>query len=136
MLTSIVIPNFFMNKPGKIIADGDEHLWFAENCFKRLQKYTKDYELILIDNGSVHGQDLLEEYGDIVITNKENLGFAKSCNQGFKRATGEYICCINNDVFVYQGWLEALIKTFADNPDCGVAKIGRASCRERVSDYV
>ena len=121
MITSIIIPSYFMNKPGKIITDGDEQLWFAENCFKRILRYTKDFELILIDNGSVHGKDLLNEYADILITNDKNLGFAKAVNQGFRRATGEYICVVNNDIFVYQGWLEALIKTFKDNPDCGVA---------------
>ena len=122
MKVSIVIPSYFMNKPGRIVPDGDEELWFAKHCFERIKKYTKiQYELILIDNGSVHGQDLLKEWADILITNTENLGFAKACNQGFRRATGEWICCMNNDIFVYDGWLEALIQTFQDNTDCGVA---------------
>lgn len=117
---SIIIPNYFMNKPGRIVPDGDEELWFAEHCFERIKRYTKDFELILIDNGSVHGQELLKKYADILITNDSNLGFGKACNQGFRRATGKYICCMNNDIFVYEGWLEALIRTFDDNPDCGV----------------
>jgi len=121
MKTSIIIPNYFTNKPGGTIKDGDEALWFAKHCFERIKKYTKDYELILIDNGSIHGQDLLRKYADVLILNEENLGFAKACNQGFRRATGKYICCCNNDIFVYKGWLEALMKTFEDNPDCGVA---------------
>lgn len=121
MKLSIVIPNYFTNKPGKIVPNGDEALWFAKHCFERLKKYTKDYELILVDNGSVHGQELLEEWADVLITNKENLGFAKGCNQGFRAAKKEWIVCMNNDIFVYEGWLEMLIKTFEDNSDCGVA---------------
>ena len=122
MKISIIIPNYFMNKSGGIVKDGDEQLWFAEKCYNRVREFTTiPYELILIDNGSVHGQDLLEKNADILITNKENLGFAKGCNQGFERATGEWILCMNNDIFVWGGWLEALLKTFEDNPDCGVA---------------
>ena len=122
MKISIVVPNFFQDKSGKIITNKDEGLWFAEHCFERIKKFTTlPYELILIDNGSVHGQDLLKKYADILIINEENLGFAKACNQGFRRATSEFICCVNNDIFVWEGWLEALIKTFEDNPDCGMA---------------
>jgi len=121
-LISIVIPNYFTNKSGKIIRDNDEQLWFAEHCFERIKKYTTlPYELILIDNGSIHGQDLLRKYANTLITNKENLGFAKALNQGFNEAKGEWICQMNNDVFIWEGWLEALMKTFEDNPDCGLA---------------
>jgi len=122
MKVSIVIPNFFQNKSGRIVPNGDEELWFAEKCFERIKRYTTiPYELILIDNGSVHGQDLLKKWADILITNETNLGFAKGCNQGFKRATGDWVCCVNNDILVFKGWLEALLRTFEDNSNCGVA---------------
>jgi len=122
MLTSIVIPNYFTGKSGKVIKSGDEGVWFAEHCFERIRKFTKlPYELILIDNGSVDGKELLKKYADVLITNENNLGFAKGCNQGFRISKGEWIACVNNDIFVWEGWLEALIKTFEDNADCGVS---------------
>ena len=121
-LVSIVIPNYFTGKSGGIIRDSDEQVWFAKHCFERLAKHTKlPYELILIDNGCLNDKDLLKEYADVLITNEENLGFAKGCNQGFRAAKGEWILCMNNDIFVWDGWLEALIKTFEDNQNCGVA---------------
>ena len=111
-----------MDKPGKIVPDGDEQLWFAKHCFERIKQFTTlPYELILIDNGSVHGQDLLKEYADILITNEENLGFAKAVNQGVNVSKGDMVAVVNNDILVYEGWLEALIKTFEDNPNCGIA---------------
>ena len=133
-----------MNVSGKIVPDGDEQLWFARHCFERIKQYTKlPYELILIDNGSIHGQDLLEEYADVLISNKENLGFAKAVNQGIRRATGEWICVVNNDILIYEGWLEALIKTFEDNENCGIAmpalmkqtKDGREALKIEKIDY-
>ena len=122
MKTSIIIPNYFMGKPGRIVPDGDEEFWFAEHCFERLKKFTSlPYELILVDNGSVGGKELLRDNADVLVTNKENLGFAKGCNQGFKLATGDWICCMNNDIFVWEGWLEALIEVFDKKENCGVS---------------
>jgi len=121
MKTSIVIPNWFTGKPGRVVQDVDEAFWFAQNCFKRVKKFTNvSYELILIDNGSVHGQDMLRKYADILIVNKTNLGFARACNQGFEKATGDYICCMNNDIFVWDGWLEQMIKDYESDGNIGV----------------
>jgi len=118
---SIICPSWFHGIPGKICTDGDEALWFAKHCFERIKKFTNiDYELILIDNGSIHGQDLMKEHADILITNKENLGFAKACNQGFEKATGEFIICINNDIFIYQDAFEIMIKDYKANSNIGV----------------
>jgi len=120
-LVSIVIPNWFHGIPGKICTDGDEALWFAKHCFERIKKFTNiDYELILIDNGSIHGQDLMKKYADVLITNKKNLGFAKACNQGFEAAKGEWIICMNNDVFIWQDAFEIMIKDYKSNPNIGV----------------
>jgi len=121
-LVSIIVPNLFDGKSGRIVKEGDEALWFAKHCFDRIKRYTTlPYELILIDNGSTVGKDVLAKWADTLIINDKNLGFAKACNQGFGAAKGEWILCSNNDIFVWAGWLEALIKTFEDNSDCGVA---------------
>ena len=118
----IVIPNYFRNKTGRIITDGDEEMWFARHCFERIKKFTTvPYKLILIDNGSVHGRELLKEYADKLVVLEKNEGFAHGCNAGFDTADSEWILCVNNDIFVWEGWLKALLKTFKDNKDCGVA---------------
>jgi len=120
-LVSIIIPCWFHGISGKICTDGDEALWFAKHCFERIKKFTNiDYELILIDNGSIHGQELMKEHADILVSNKENIGFARGCNQGFERATGEYILCMNNDVFVWSDWLEIMVRDYKSNPNIGV----------------
>ena len=126
MKLSIVIPNWLTERGGKIATTGEAH-WFLNHCIRRVKEFTIDYELILIDNGSTIGVGYIKEQADKYVRNEENLGFAVACNQGFALAEGEFIVCMNNDIFVWEGWAEALYKTFDDNPDCGVAMPGLVS---------
>ena len=43
-----------------------------------------------------------------MIQNEENLGFGRACNQGIRKAKGEWIAIINNDTWLAPGWDEAL----------------------------
>ncbi len=126
-LVSVIIPSWFtINQSGKY---GEaETFWFASECLHRLLKVTNmdEVELIIIDNGSTLTDSLAltldrdfvyspSEYwsmADILIRNKKNLGFAPACNQGFELARGDYVCCLNNDVLVWSGWIEALLSVF------------------------
>src|SRR3546814_8563350 len=36
-------------------------------------------------------------------------------------ARGEYLVCLNNDTVPQPGWLDALLRTFAEHPDAGLA---------------
>jgi len=120
---SIVIPNMFVDKSGQKVRDMDEALWFAKHCVERIKKYTDvSYELILIDNGSTNeeGVKFLKEEADIYIRFKENVGFGRGCNAGFDRATGEYIICMNNDIFVWPEWATLMIEDYQADPSVGV----------------
>jgi GT2 family glycosyltransferase len=84
---------------------------------KRLLSYTRgvEYELILVDNGSEdETQSVVEKfqkrYPNVVnVIAKSNLGFGGGNNLGYKRAKGQYICFISNDVMVEKGnWLKIL----------------------------
>lgn len=129
---SIVIPCWFREamdgKYGK-----DETFWFAWECVRKIKERTprKDYELIMIDNGSTLNCSIPSSNGeytsfwemaDVIVKNPTNLGFGPACNQGFDIARGEYIVCINNDILVWPGWLDALLNVFDQplNPPVGV----------------
>lgn len=125
---SIIIPNWFT--PGMHGHYGQDEVYrVASRCLKRLIEATpRDmFELILINNGgTLTSQDLTHDLptmkwfwaqADILIKNSTNLGFGPSCNQGFYLARGEYIICMNNDVFVWEDWLDAILKTFDENLD-------------------
>jgi|GEM_PF-39204 len=70
------------------------------------------YELILVDNGSWDWtREYVKSLGDSVtaITNSDNLGFARACNQGAQAASGTYLLFLNNDTVPRAGWLDALL---------------------------
>ncbi len=82
-----------------------------------------EYEVIVVDNGSVDGtQEFLQSLsGDVqVIRNQENLGFAKACNQGAAAATGDYLVFLNNDTIPMKGWLSALVEEVKAHPDVAI----------------
>lgn len=133
-VVSIIIPSWFA--PGQDGKYGkNETYWMAQECLRLMIERTPRafYELIIIDNGSnlYLGPDegdidtdsyFYNDNIDILIRNKKNLGFGPACNQGFNVARGKYIVCMNNDIIVWEGWLDALINVFDQplSPPAGV----------------
>ena len=85
-------------------------------CLDAIQKNTKGYEIILVDNGSTPSffkvnDDIIEIDGvDYkTIRNETNLGFPVAVNQGIKAAKGEVIVLLNNDCICTQGWATRLL---------------------------
>ena len=69
------------------------NLSYTKKFIESLYKYTQDFELIIVDNGSTDGTvEYLKTLNSVkLILNKENLGFSKGNNQGIGIAEGEYI---------------------------------------------
>ena len=89
-------------------------LKYTKKYIESLYKYTRDFELIVVDNGSTDGtREYLKSLNNVkVIFNDENLGFSKGNNQGLKIAEGEYIGFLNNDILLYPNWFEECEKVF------------------------
>ncbi len=109
-LFSIVIPNW----------NGKQ---FLQVCLDSLleQTYAKT-EVIIVDNASSDGsQDFIKAHYPKVklIELSENQGFTGACNVGMEVAEGEIISLLNNDTEVDAGWVEAIVKAFAEHPDVG-----------------
>jgi GT2 family glycosyltransferase len=99
-LISIVIPNL----------NGRKHL---SGCLSSIYSQDfKDFEVIVIDNGSTDGS--VEYIKDnfpqtIIIGNDDNLGFAMANNQGIEIAKGKYIATLNNDTVADKDWLKHIV---------------------------
>src|SRR3990170_4236843 len=87
----------------------------TKRCLESITQYTPEpHRVIVIDNASEEPtRNLLKNYSTLenvtLITNQENLGFAVAVNQGIRASGSEYVCFINNDVAVTEGWLTELI---------------------------
>jgi len=127
-LTSIIIPCYILpNKDAELLT-------FLKRCIESIRCYTKDYELILVDNGSPIGGEYMRDEADIYVRNQSNLGFAPAVNQGLKLARGEWLVVMNDDIELIDDWLamarEAWKETtgvicshlLAHDPEC---KVGR-----------
>jgi GT2 family glycosyltransferase len=76
-----------------------------------IKRYTTDtYEVIVIDNHSGDGSaEFFEENGCRVIRHAKNLCYPESMNAGSRIARGEWLCHINNDLYVAPNWNQRLI---------------------------
>lgn len=93
--------------------DGRGHL---SPCLASLGEMTYPHdrtEIIVVDNGSTDGSVafISESFpGVTVLPQATNLGFARACNLGAKKASGEIVVFLNNDMKVDTEWLGTLIR--------------------------
>jgi len=119
--TSIIIPHL-------------NTLDYLVDCIESIKKYTKDYEIIVVDNGSTKDLEEIKNYLFLnvnkTIYNQTNNGFSKANNQGAEIAEGEYLCFMNSDIIVGRNWLKELFETMK-NKNCGaVGPLGNPAIRE------
>jgi len=97
---------------------------YTLKCLRSLQgniSLDTEVEIIVINDASQdQTQFLLENVRGLrLINNTKNLGFIKSCNKAADSSHGKYLCFLNNDTEVRQGWLESLLKVMFLDKDVG-----------------
>ena len=117
MLFSIVIPVYNVEN-------------YIADCVKSIlsQQY-KDYELILVDDGSTDGSGAIcDEYAAmdprIRVIHQENGGLSaarnagvnSARNTGIAMARGDYICLVDSDDSVGEAWLSSLSSAIEASP--------------------
>lgn len=97
---------------------------FLKECLKALSYQSfKDFEIIIVDNGSKDGsvEFIRKNYPKCrIIGNSCNKGFAIGNNQGIKIANGKYIALINNDAEADPNWLIELLKIAEEDYSVGM----------------
>lgn len=97
----------------------------------------RDFEVILVDNGSTDGSvDFVRKHYPWVtlLPLDRNTGFAAGNNAGLARATGEYIVTLNNDCVADPEWLTALIIVADSTPTAGM--VGCRICSYQDPDII
>ena len=100
MEASVIIPNY----------NGAE---FIKECIDslKLQEY-KDFEIIVVDNGSKDDSaDLVErEYPGIRLKRlDQNYGFSRAVNEGLRMSEAPFVILLNSDTRVEAGFVGALV---------------------------
>ena len=107
-------------------------LGLTRDCIEYLFKNTRyPFRLIIIDNGSEkevyqYLKKLSQARSEqlTLIRNEANLGYVKAINQGLKISEADYICLLNNDTRVDNGWLQELIKAVQSDQGIGIMNPG------------
>lgn len=98
-------------------------LKFIKQCLASVKKYSKNYELIVVDNGSDEPtvKWLKKQKGINLTLNRVNRGFASGNNQGIKQSKGDYVILLNSDAIVTKNWIARLIRALENDKQAGIA---------------
>ncbi|MBI4430834.1 MAG: glycosyltransferase family 2 protein [Candidatus Omnitrophica bacterium] len=100
----------------------------TKRCVESLIRHTDyPFRLILVDNASDEpARSYLESLASDprinvkLIRNEENLGNIKAANQGIYVSDAEYVCILDNDTIVTEGWLSEMIAIAEVEPNIGI----------------
>ena len=123
MLAGLIVPSSDDPKVSIIIPTYGK-LPVVVSCLKSIARHPPriPIEVIVVEDCS--GDHDIDRLGEIqglrYEVNPRNLGFTLSCNHAAALAKGEFIHFLNNDTNVCEGWLDALLETFATWPKAGL----------------
>lgn len=114
---------------------------FLQQCVQSVLAQTfKDFELLLIDDGSTDGSDdLSEKLGHlderIQVYHKTNGGLSDARNYGIKRANGDFLTFIDSDDYIAPSYLKVLC-SLVDRYNADVSCLGLQETSARfVEEY-
>ncbi|MCQ2584336.1 MAG: glycosyltransferase [Treponema sp.] len=87
---------------------------YLPKCIESVLNQTfSDYELILVDDGSIDGSGLIcDDYAEkdnrIRVIHKENGGLVSARKAGASESTGDYIVCVDGDDFIGPEYLKKI----------------------------
>lgn len=88
-------------------------------------RYSPGARVIVADNASTDGSVayLNDAFPQVrVVTNTENLGFAGGYNRALEEVEADIYCLLNSDVEVTPGWLDPVLKFFAEYGQAGIVQ--------------
>lgn len=91
---------------------------YIKECLDSIKKQTyKDYEVIVVNDGTKdNSMDIVKKY-PVTIINQENQGLSAARNTGAKQATGEYLLFVDSDDYLEKDTLKKINQALTNNPD-------------------
>jgi GT2 family glycosyltransferase/glycosyltransferase involved in cell wall biosynthesis len=122
-------PLYFAPSPHpevSVIVPVHDRFSFTYECLRSMTDVPAErtFEIILIDDGSSDETlfcALVLGGAVRVLRNPTSVGKVHSCNTAAAAASGRYLQFLGNETVVREGWLDALVDTFEQVPDVGIA---------------
>lgn len=91
---------------------------YIDDCLKSIKNQSfKDYEVIVVNDGTKdNSMDIVKKY-DVEIINQENAGLSAARNTGVKKAKGDYLIFLDSDDYIEKDLLKKINDSLDDNPD-------------------
>lgn len=128
MFFSIIIPVYNVEK-------------YLTECISSILKQTyKNYEVILIDDGSTDSSgkicDYYENlYDNFFVVHKENGGLSSAWVTGLNYVHGRYVCSIDSDDYVEEDFLEKIYNIIIENR-CDIVVYGyKGFFKDKITGY-
>ncbi|MBI4353631.1 MAG: glycosyltransferase [Candidatus Omnitrophica bacterium] len=97
-----------------------------ESLLRSLRDAEVDYHLLIVDNASKPEViDALRAFQAQhprveLLCNEQNFGWVRAVNQGIRWSTAPFVCWLNNDLVLCDGWLSEMLRVAAANPRIGL----------------
>jgi len=120
---SIIIPVYNVEK-------------YIKRCLDSVFNQTyKDFEVIVIDDGSTDkSMEIVKRY-DVKIQNTKHVSVSEARNIGVKHAKGEYLLFLDSDDYWDKNLLKEIDKSLKNNPDIVRFQVRTVTDNNEVTDY-
>ncbi len=97
-----------------------------EACLRSIYEHppSAPFEICVVDNASDDGtrEMIRQQFPRVrLVENRDNAGYSRAVNEGFRSTTAPYVLVVNPDMVVIEGAVDALIRFMDSSPRTGVA---------------
>ena len=109
---------------------------YIKECLESIKKQTfKDFEVIVVNDGTQDNSIAIAEKYDVKIVNQENQGLSAARNTGVKRAKGEYLLFLDSDDTIEKDLLKELNDAIQDKPEVVRFQIRETFEKKEAKEY-